>query len=124
MVWRKSPIQRLSLRSFSANRVTSETESSAFLTTGGAMIERLENTPEILMQAPIRRAFSQSTFAALACPSSSDDRGCTPHKEHPERQFASPNTRGFRRVGERGKLGPDERKTGSFGGLFNARSLM
>jgi hypothetical protein len=118
-------LQRLSRRLLSAcNRVTSETKSRAFLITGGVMIQRLENAPEIMMQAAIRRAFSQATFAALPFPSSSDDTWLYPDNQQSERPFASPTRTDFGPLAGGRKLGSEERMTGSFGGLFHTRGLM
>jgi hypothetical protein len=118
-------IERLSRRSFSAcNRVTSETESRAFVTTGGAMIERLENTPEIQMRAATRPSVLAVNLCSIAISFFKQRPWLVPHITSIRNGSSVANTKGFGRLTERGTLGSEERKTGSFGGLFHTRGLM
>ena len=74
------------------------------------MIERLENTPEILMQAPIGRAFSQSTFAALLFRSSATTVA-VPGMPAIGTAVGVTNMQGFRTARREGKTGVRARVT-------------
>ena len=93
------------------------------LTTGDATIERLEDSHEMLMQAALRGRFRsqqvqhcQSLLQGMtvAVPQISSNRN----------RVRFTNMKRFRRPWRQGNLGSEERKTGSFGGLFHIRGLM